>query len=506
MNTEDFVFRKVEGGYCLTDYTGKEKEIDYIEIPEFFLDEPVVELGENAFWKAIFLKNVRIPTTVTKLGARCFWACEKLAEIYIPDSVKVLGRRVFDGCKSLRWVRLPSQIQEIPSGLFQYCAQLVKIDIPDPVTVIGEAAFFHCHGLEEVDFSRSLNIIKAQAFERCYRMTRLQFPETLEKIGDFAFSRCYNIVEIHFQQREILCQGNSFVECDYIEKAPLVLMEYLENESQNGLAEHYFPLYDSLSRENQQKLIDNVKKNLHLQKFLFSLNIPEFVGILLRNQVHPTLEEVDFYLEQSIEKKSVEVNAMLLHYKEHHFSHAERSAYEQRRELLAMGFDYPTQAEFGKKWVYRGLSGGTYIMGYKGVLQEEIIPSQFGEGREIVGLMKGKKHDYSSLERIVMERGIQYMEKNCFANHDRLKEVVLSSTLQKLEENVFYGCIALEEMEIPASVTSIANYAFGECFSLKQVIFFGKRPVIHPEAFMGCGELLFVGEENGENIVGEFEI
>lgn len=511
MNLEDFVFEKVEGGYALTEYTGKEKEIEYVEIPESFLGEPVVEIGENAFYRAVYLEEIKIPSTVTTIRDRCFWACEYLEEILIPDSVTILGRRVFDGCKSLAFIRMPEFITKIPSGFCQYCENLMEVILPCQLKVIGEAAFFHCHSLYMVRFSQFtegvwLEKIECQAFDHCRSLKDLNFPSAVKKLGDLCFAHCESLETISLGHTEVVCGKDIFKESYNIQKASVVLVKHLEKQVQCRVTLDYLLEFDALSPPEQKTLLDNVKKRVSLQQFLFSSSQPDVVATLLWHKFHPTLEEVDAYLVQSIEKKSMETNAMLLNYKETRFSETQRKEYQQRLEFMEMGFEIPTRSEFWKKWVYKTQQDGVCIFGYKGVGTEETIPSHFEGGRDIVRLMQWKEHHFYQLEKIVMESGIRFIHKECFANHPTLKEVVLPPTLEVLEEFVFYGCVALEEIEIPASVTVVESYALSRCTSLKRVVFLGDRTKIHPTALEGNRELEYVGDVEGRNLLFQFTI
>lgn len=501
---ELFAFEKVEGGYCLTKYTGKENEREFVEIPESFLGEPVVALGKEAFYAAWFLKKIEIPSTITTMEDRCFFKCGKLKEISIPDSVTQLGSHIFADCESLEKVKLPRNITEIPEHFFGQCGKLSEVEMPEKVTVIQREAFFNCRSFHEFHVPTSVERIEEKAFQFCFCLHTLHLPSSLGTIGDKCFGSCVSLQNIFCHEGEVTCEKDTFLGCISIEKAPVSLLPYLEEKPRNQLGEEYFLEFSRLSLPHQKIVLDVAKESASLQQILFCLPSPEITAALLDHGICPTLSGLEHYLEMSIKQKSTQKNALFLNYKETHFSQEERETYQKRQESLDMGFEMHTLEELCEKWEFTEFRDGIWIKGYKRDGVSERIPGQFGEGERIVGLLRSDDHDFHPLEHIILESGIQILEEDCFKNHETLTSVVLPPTLQSVIENAFFGCTNLIEITFPSSVEHIDKFAFSGCTSLERAVFLGKMPDLSAFVFTGCKNLRFVGEEKGENRVDEF--
>lgn len=500
MMVENFEFKKVEGGYALTQYKKATEEEVCVAIPNSYQGEPVVEIGEKAFYYGGTLKQITIPNSVKKIGDYSFQSCQELEEISIPDSVTEMGKGVFCDCRTMTSLDLPVGIKEIPEGFCEACFALETVVIPDGVNKICQSAFSACSNLRSVEFPKSLEIIEKEAFARCYALKQLHLPEGVKTLGASCFVSCVKLEEIDYQGQAIVCEESMFQHCKNIQKAPLAWMEYLELIPQNWMGMEFFKEFKQRSKEEQKMVLTHVKKSLALQQFLFTLPVSEIVNLLLEHEIYPSLKEVDGYLAQSNENESAETKEILSHYKETHFSQAEKDAHEEKLKSSSI----PTLEELGQQWEIS--QDATCITGYKGWMKSAQIPARFGEGGNIAKVQRGEKYNYYSLEHIVVERGITSIGAHCFADHSSLKNVVLPDTLLKLEDSCFVNCVNLKEIRIPSSVEQIGVVAFAHCHSLERVIFLGKEPKMDKDAFVGCVNLQFVGEENGTNLLDTMKI
>ncbi len=105
--------------------TGKNDEV-------FTIPESVVEIGENAFNCAYFLKTIVFGENVKALGKCAFQECTALKDIRIPESVETIEESAFMLCGNLEIVTIPSSVNEMGATVFYGCD-------PEKLTVYCQA-------------------------------------------------------------------------------------------------------------------------------------------------------------------------------------------------------------------------------------------------------------------------------------------------------------------------------------------------------------------------------
>lgn len=93
-----FVFEKINGGYELKEYTGDNPTPN---IPEEYMDEPVISVGDGAFTDNDTLTQIWFPPSITTVGDGAFKNCSELTVAMIPETVCYVGSNVFAGCDKL---------------------------------------------------------------------------------------------------------------------------------------------------------------------------------------------------------------------------------------------------------------------------------------------------------------------------------------------------------------------------------------------------------------------
>ena len=123
VDTVEFEFVKVDGGYELSNYNGDGGDV---VIPDTYLGLPVISIGNSAFEDRESLISVTIPSSVTTIGISAFENCNNLTTVTIGES---------------------SQLTSIGDSAFYNCNSLTSIIIPDSVTTIGGIVFVLCSNL-----------------------------------------------------------------------------------------------------------------------------------------------------------------------------------------------------------------------------------------------------------------------------------------------------------------------------------------------------------------------
>ncbi len=186
--------------------------------------------------------SYEIPNSVISIGEDAFYLAENLADIKIPDTVIEIGSSAFNGCgywyDSNNWDNgllyidkhlvgsnnttgiLNAEILAIKEGTLtiggsvfhnpefesEYALQFVQVNIPDSVKSIGEQAFFCCDRLEQVNISSNskLTYIYDGAFRNCVGLTQISFPDSLKLVGDHSFTSCENLTAVNIGSNSAL--------------------------------------------------------------------------------------------------------------------------------------------------------------------------------------------------------------------------------------------------------------------------------------------------------------
>ena len=105
------------------------------------IPDSVKEIGQEAFYKCKFLKEVVIGNSVEMIGASAFYK-SGLEKMVIPDSVREIGEDSFYGCKSLKVVVIGNSVEEIGDSAFYGCEALKEVFIGNSGTDIEWRSYF----------------------------------------------------------------------------------------------------------------------------------------------------------------------------------------------------------------------------------------------------------------------------------------------------------------------------------------------------------------------------
>ena len=201
-------------GYIVTGADPKEE----IEIPDSIEGEPVVAIGENAFYKHDELKHIILPETIKQIRKEAFcwckslesftfpssvicvndstfWACSSLSSVTLNDSIVSIGDQAFYDC-SFTQIKLPSTLRRIGDNAFDCCHNLKSVEIPDGVTSIGKKAFVVCDSMESVSLPNSLTSIGGGCFKRCESLKKIDIPPYVHMLNWEMFADCWNLKTI----------------------------------------------------------------------------------------------------------------------------------------------------------------------------------------------------------------------------------------------------------------------------------------------------------------------
>lgn len=182
------------------DYAFSESEIQNVSIPE-----TLVEIGQNAFYNCLNLKEIYIPESVKTIGQCAFYECENLYRVNIPKNVEIIGWYTFGNCRNLENIQLPDNVKEILSNAFQNTG-IKSIILPKNLESIGYAPFAGCdiHSIKSLSErfvvkDMAIYTDNGKTFVNYYgKEQRFEIPKGVEKIANYALALAYSIRELVF--------------------------------------------------------------------------------------------------------------------------------------------------------------------------------------------------------------------------------------------------------------------------------------------------------------------
>ena len=194
-NEVSVTFQGEDSGEYTHEYIG------HIEIPEVVTYEGktynVTTLGRYAFDMNSYMKQIRIPNSITKIEECAFRHCTGLTNLIIPNSVTHIEDYAFVFCRNVTELTISNNIKSMGIYPFQDWDNLKNVVIPDCLTSVVWGMFYGCDKLEDVTIPSSVTIIDKYAFSDCKALKNIVIPKNVTEIGESAFYRCYELTTIY---------------------------------------------------------------------------------------------------------------------------------------------------------------------------------------------------------------------------------------------------------------------------------------------------------------------
>lgn len=190
-------------------------------VSEVIVEEGVSYLGAYAFQRALYLKSITLPASLTKIGSGCFYDIQ-IDELTLPAGLTTLdecalngnigslrlaeGNTAFvmtdgvlysaDGMRLVRYpcaaeaasFTVPDTVTEICGAAFYGCSKLSELLLPNTVTTLGMQSFCGC-GLSSIELPDGVASLPRECFRGC-PLTSFTCPAALTYIGVNAFEGC----------------------------------------------------------------------------------------------------------------------------------------------------------------------------------------------------------------------------------------------------------------------------------------------------------------------------
>jgi len=141
-----------------------------------------------------------IPSSVTWIMPGAFYWAIYLTEVTIPSSCTSVNYASFASCDSLTTVNFPNTLTLIDDLAFQLCPMLDNINIPSSCKVIGNNSFYFARSLETLTIGNGVQEIRQLAFYACTSLVEVTIPDSVYLLDNFSFGYCYGLETVRIGQ------------------------------------------------------------------------------------------------------------------------------------------------------------------------------------------------------------------------------------------------------------------------------------------------------------------
>lgn len=522
----------------ITSYVGN---ATILNIPSKIDGYPIVALDRYSFQNNNYLRDVKIPDSVTVIGCGAFRDCKNLRKIYLPKDVAAgqyaadnyMYPAPFAGCSQLEEVTFAEGTTVIKSAILHQTG-LRSVTIPDTVTTIGTKAFGNSPDLSSVTWSSSLTEIGREAFANCTSLTELIFPDSLTVIGCGAFLNCTGVKKIYlpkdvaagqyaaenkeyptpFQgasslEEIVFAEGTSTIKSAVLYNTGIRFVVIPDTVTSIGpKAFGYSPNLENivwsknLTSIGNQAFIENTSlKEVILPESLRTMGDDVFKKCTSVEKVYIpdglTAAKNAFYECSAL--KTVEFGGTPIKVFQGMFARSGLETIEIPESVKLIDTDAFNLCEsLNKVVLHPGVEIiGPYSFADCSALKELILPNTVKE-------LYKEAFARSGLESMILPDSIEFIhDYHTFKDCKSLKTVTLPSGRKNIGSYMFSGCSALESVVIPAGLEMIGDHCFMNCTSLKEITLGNKVTTIAAYAFENCDSISSIVIPDSVTSLGE---
>ena len=136
--------------------------------------DSVTSVGKSAFSDSTYLRTVSLKSAV-EIGDEAFWGSVELRNIYLSDKLKKIGMGTFGCCYMLECLVLPDSVMDIGEDAFSHSG--IKYILGGKNAQYGQQMFLNCKNLTLVQLSDAAQYLPKQLFKGCTSLEKLYLPE-----------------------------------------------------------------------------------------------------------------------------------------------------------------------------------------------------------------------------------------------------------------------------------------------------------------------------------------
>ncbi|MBQ8430933.1 MAG: leucine-rich repeat domain-containing protein, partial [Clostridia bacterium] len=407
----------------ITNYKGM---AETLIVPETIEEKPVVFLS-SVFEGNTYLKNVKLPDSITVLENYVFNGCTNLEKVVMPSNLTSIGMNAFYNCRKLTSIIIPSSVTNIGSYAFYECSSLTSVTFGEnsKLTSIGSYAFYNCSSLTSVTFGENskLESIGSYAFYNCRSLTSVTFGENskLTSIGYDAFRNCSSLTSIEIPSSVTSIGIAAFSSC-----SSLTSVYY------GGTLENWcnIEFYGWSSNPMEYAKQFYIKDGNNEYKELTEIEIPESVT---------EIKDYTFYNIKTITKVTIHSGVTSIG----------SYAFEYCSSLTDVYYDGTIEQWFNIEFGYYSINDIYYFSN----------PMKHAENFFI----KDGNSEYKKLTEIEIPESVTEIKDYTFYGFNKITKVTIPESVTSIGNHAFENCSSLTSIEIPSSVESVGYYAFSGC-------------------------------------------
>ena len=407
----------------------------------------VTAVGRFAFRQSSNLTSVTIPSTVTLIDYGAFHNCLGLTSFTMPNSVTTLGEFCFQECQDLTNITLSNALTNIPRQCFTYCTSLTSITIPASVKEIYYFAFFNCQSLQSVTIQEGVEQILNGAFGSCTSLESFTIPASVTTIIEGVLATCTSLASINVNSANTHYRSVNGV---------------LFTAAMDSLLQ-----YPPMKSGTAYSIPTNVKV-IGTDAFSCCANLE---SVTLPNGL-TTIGSLAFFDSEKI--TSFFIPASVSHIGERILDNCLSLV---NIEVAADNQNY--MSDYGVLYT----SDGKILMQYPCSRPDKHY--SILNTADSIGYYAFSNSHY--LKSVYIPSGIKMIDQATFFSSN-LERVVIDEGLERIERNAFGGCSYLKSVYLPSTLNYIGDLAFQVDTQLGQITFAGSTPpVIGYQAFYGTG-------------------
>ena len=274
-------------------------------------------------------ETVVIPETVTKIHTSAFSRRGTVETIVMPEHITVIEPGTFYRMKTLKKVILSPSITEIRYYAFKECWSLEEINIPEGMTVIEQSAFAECKSLKQIIIPDTVTKIEKEAFRGCSALKTVVMSANVTKTGTHAFAECPRLKSMTYRGITFPPCGDGSVINDCLQSIAMKKLSGKMTPAKCGLLwEMYFQNPDDM------KISGCIRGGFSAMiPHLMALNDPALMLKILDTGLFVKKKNIDALIQCAIEKKAIEIQIMLMNYKNTHIG------YDSQEEIIKRKFE-----------------------------------------------------------------------------------------------------------------------------------------------------------------------
>ena len=510
-------------------------------------DEPLEEIGENAFMNCNTLETLDLPKSLISLGAHAFESCSSLSTVFFPVELDSCGDCAFRGCDKLtrfngygaspngRFLVVDKRLV----GFASYDYDVMDIVIPSGVESISPYIFNGQDYIHTITIPESLKDVGEKAFCNCKSIEELTFPAGLKTFGDLPIYQCSSLKSVRMTpvappvRAGTLVQGAASDFKIYVPNASLQAYKTAPKWSDD--ADIIFP-EDPVNPDGSLagtppnneiwytstdgnivtpnipiECISNTYENGfgrivcaneigYIKSYAFR-GCTTLKSIVLPDSVHPVPQYIGFFRDCSSLEKAVLPSSWGSCIHNYMFSGCgklkEVIIPESVSRIGSYAFENCSSLETVQ--VPSGLTDvGTKAFYGCSSVKSVLLPDS------VTFIGESCFQNCSSMEEFHMPEGINAIQARCFAGCSSLKNIIIPEGVASLDDFAFYNCSSITTVVIPEGITGIPYCAFGGCASLKTVSLPSTLTGIYHSAFGHCTSLKSIRIPDSVTILDEY--